>query len=147
MLTPGEADEVLGMLRDMVANGALTILMITHKFREVMAFADEVTILRRGRLAGQGRVKELSPDAMARTMIGAEELTVQPAAHRRVRRAAARHREAQRARRWRPAGGAQTSSLSIRGGEIVGVAGVSGNGQRQLIEVLAGQREAESGDI
>src|ERR1700681_2272144 len=79
VLTPGEADEVLGMLRGMVAGGALTILMITHKFREVMAFADEVTILRRGKLAGQGHVKDLSPDAMARTMIGAEQLTIQPA--------------------------------------------------------------------
>src|ERR1700753_2671572 len=79
VLTPGEADEVLGMLRAMVVKGDLTILMITHKFREVMAFADEVTILRRGKLAGQGMVKDLTPDAMARTMIGAEELTVQPA--------------------------------------------------------------------
>ncbi len=52
VLTPGEADEVLGMLRDMVTRGELTVLMITHKFREVMAFADEVTILRRGKLAG-----------------------------------------------------------------------------------------------
>src|SRR6266700_2271858 len=79
VLTPGEADEVLGMLRAMVVNGDLTILMITHKFREVMAFADDVTILRRGRLAGHGRVADLTPDDMARTMIGAEELTIQPA--------------------------------------------------------------------
>ena len=79
VLTPHEADEMLGMLRDMVAKGDLTILMITHKFREVMAFADEVTVLRRGKLAGAGHVEELTPDAMARTMIGAEELTVQPA--------------------------------------------------------------------
>src|SRR5258707_12701429 len=54
VLTPNEADEVLGMLRDMVGRKELTILMITHKFREVMAYADEVTILRRGKLAGQG---------------------------------------------------------------------------------------------
>ena len=53
VLTPAEADEVLGMLRAMVVAGELTILMITHKFREVMAFADDVTILRRGKLAGQ----------------------------------------------------------------------------------------------
>src|ERR1700682_3356150 len=78
VLTPGEADEVLGMLRAMVVNDGLTILMITHKFREVMAFADEVTILRRGKLAGHGKVADLTPDTMARTMIGAEELTVQP---------------------------------------------------------------------
>ena len=73
MLTPEEADEVLGMLRDMVVGGELTILMITHKFREVMAFADEVTVLRRGKLAGHGRVAELTPDEMARMMIGAED--------------------------------------------------------------------------
>src|ERR1700744_2859677 len=78
VLTPGEADEVLGMLRKMVVDGELTILMITNKFREVMAFADEVTILRRGKLAGKGLVKELTPDAMARAMIGAEQLTIQP---------------------------------------------------------------------
>src|ERR1700694_5631456 len=79
VLTPGEADEVLGMLRDMVVNDGLTILMITHKFREVMAFADDVTILRRGKLACHGRVADLTPDSMARMMIGAEELTIQPA--------------------------------------------------------------------
>src|ERR1700750_3333570 len=73
VLTPVEADEGLGMLRAMVVAGDLTILMITHKFREVMAFADDVTILRRGKLAGKGLVKDLTPDAMARTMIGAEE--------------------------------------------------------------------------
>ena len=146
VLTPGEADEVLGMLRAMVANGDLTILMITHKFREVMAFADEVTILRRGKLAGRGHVKDLSPDAMARTMIGAEELTVQPprtgeygAARLNIEKLNALDDGGQPAVR--------DVSLSIRGGEIVGVAGVSGNGQRQLIEVLAGQREAESGAI
>jgi general nucleoside transport system ATP-binding protein len=146
VLTPGEADEVLGMLRSMVENGDLTILMITHKFREVMAFADEVTILRRGKLAGQGRVKELSPDTMARTMIGAEELTVQPA---RAGEFGSPKLDITKLNALDDAGqpAVRDVSLSIRGGEIVGVAGVSGNGQRQLIEVLAGQREAESGEI
>ena len=125
VLTPGEADEVLGMLRGMVASGALTVLMITHKFREVMAFADEVTILRRGKLAGVGLVKDLSPDAMARTMIGAEELTVQPAR----------------------TGEYGAPRLDVEKLNALDVAGVSGNGQRQLIEVLAGQREAESGEV
>src|ERR1700724_1560584 len=78
VLTPGEADEVLGMLRKMVQGGEFTILMITHKFREVMAFADEVTILRRGKLAGHGKVADLTPNSMARMMIGAEALTVSP---------------------------------------------------------------------
>jgi general nucleoside transport system ATP-binding protein len=146
VLTPAEADEVLGMLRTMVVAGDLTILMITHKFREVMAFADDVTILRRGKLAGHGRVADLTPDDMARTMIGAEELTVQPA---RVGEVTAARLELDRLNALDDAGAVAVHdvSLSIRGGEIVGIAGVSGNGQRQLVEVLAGQREAESGEI
>jgi general nucleoside transport system ATP-binding protein len=120
--------------------------MITHKFREVMAFADEVTILRRGKLAGQGQVKDLSPDGMARTMIGAEELTVQPA---RTGEFGAPRLDIEKLCALDDGGqpAVRDVSLSIRGGEIVGVAGVSGNGQRQLIEVLAGQRDAESGYI
>jgi general nucleoside transport system ATP-binding protein len=146
VLTPGEADEVLGMLRAMVERGELTVLMITHKFREVMKFADEVTILRRGKLAGKGHVKDLSPDSMARTMIGAEVLTVQPA---RAGEFSAPKLKISGLNALDDAGrpAVRNVSLSIRGGEIVGVAGVSGNGQRQLIEVLAGQREAESGEI
>ncbi len=146
VLTPAEADEVLGMLRDMVVRGELTILMITHKFREVMAFADEVTILRRGKLAGRGRVADLTPDAMARTMIGAEELTVQPP---RTGEAGRAKLELENLRALDDAGAIAVHdvSLTVRAGEIVGIAGVSGNGQRQLVEVLAGQREAASGKI
>ncbi len=146
VLTPGEADEVLGMLRAMVVKGELTILMITHKFREVMTFADEVTILRRGKLAGRGKVSELTPDDMARTMIGAEELTIQPA---RTGEVGAARLELERLVALDDAGAIAVNnvSLAVRAGEIVGIAGVSGNGQRQLVEVLAGQREAESGDV
>jgi len=56
VLTPDEADEVLGLLRAMTRDGKLTVLMISHKFREVMKFADEVTVLRRGKLVGGGKV-------------------------------------------------------------------------------------------
>ncbi|MGO8918407.1 MAG: ABC transporter ATP-binding protein [Stellaceae bacterium] len=146
VLTPQEADEMLGLLRGLADRGEITVLMITHKFREVMAFADEVTILRRGRLAAQGRVADLTPDDMARSMIGAEELTVAPArvndlgeARLDIRHLAALDDGGQPAVR--------DLSLVVRAGEIVGVAGVSGNGQRELVEVLAGQREASGGEI
>jgi simple sugar transport system ATP-binding protein len=130
----------------MVSERDLTVLMITHKFREVMEFADEVTILRRGKLAGGGRVKDLTADAMARTMIGAEELTVQPARSGtfgppRLEIAALNALDDG----GQPA--VRDLSLAIHAGEIVGIAGVSGNGQRQFVEVLAGQRDAASGDI
>jgi general nucleoside transport system ATP-binding protein len=146
VLTPGEADEVLGMLRDMVRRGDLTVLMITHKFREVMAFADEVTILRRGRFAGAGRVCDLTPDAMAGMMIGAQELTKSPA---RIGKFGVPRLEVDRLSALDDAGqpALHDVSLTIRAGEIVGIAGVSGNGQRQLVEVLAGQREASGGEI
>jgi general nucleoside transport system ATP-binding protein len=146
VLTPAEADEVLGMLRSLVVAGELTVLMITHKFREVMAFADEVTILRRGKLAGRGKVSELTADEMARTMIGAEQLTVQPA---RSGETGAIRLELDKIFARDDAGGVAVHDLSlhVRSGEIVGIAGVSGNGQRQLVEVLAGQREAERGEI
>src|SRR5882762_5034118 len=132
VLTPGEADEVLGMLRTMVVAGELTILMITHKFSEVMAFADEVTILRRGKLAGHGKVAELTPDAMAGMMIGAQELTKSPARsgtfgppRLEIERLDARNDAGERA--------LHEVSLTVKSGEIVGIAGVSGNGQRQLV--------------
>jgi simple sugar transport system ATP-binding protein len=111
-----------------------------------MAFADEVTILRRGKLAGHGRVADLTPDSMARMMIGAEELTIQPA---RIGEVGEARLELDNLNALDDAGAVAVHnvSLAVRGGEIVGIAGVSGNGQRQLVEVLAGQREAESGEI
>ncbi|MEJ2377284.1 MAG: ATP-binding cassette domain-containing protein, partial [Pseudolabrys sp.] len=70
VLTPNEADEILGMVRDMAHADRITVLIITHKFREVMAFADEVSVLRRGKLVGGGPVAGLTPDAMAKMMVG-----------------------------------------------------------------------------
>ena len=70
---------MLGLLRGMTQRGELTVLMISHKFREVMAFGDAVSVLRRGAYVGGGLVKDMTPTSMARMMIGAEELTVQPA--------------------------------------------------------------------
>jgi general nucleoside transport system ATP-binding protein len=72
VLTPDEADEVLGHVRAMCGKGEISVLMITHKFREVTAFADEVSVLRRGRHVGSGRVADLSHADMAAMMIGAE---------------------------------------------------------------------------
>src|SRR5262249_5811702 len=130
----------------MVRRNELTILMITHKFREVMAFADDVTILRRGRLAGQGRVAELTPDAMSGMMIGAQALTKSPA---RVGQFGAPRLEIDRLDALDDAGqpALHEVSLTVKGGEIVGIAGGPGNGQRQLVEVLAGQREASGGEV
>jgi len=146
VLTPLEADEVLGLLRATVGRGDITVLMITHKFREVMAFADRVTILRQGRVVGGGMTADLTPDEMARSMIGAEQLAAQPPRAGDFGRQRLEIRDLEvNDDAGQPA--VRDFSLSVHGGEIVGVAGVSGNGQHELVEALAGQRQADSGDI
>ena len=74
VLTPDEADEVLGHVRDLCEADEITVLMITHKFREVDAYADEVSVLRRGKLVGGGKVADLTREDMARMMMGDAEL-------------------------------------------------------------------------
>ena len=150
VLTPAEADEVLGMLRAMTRAREVTVLMITHKLREVMAFADEVAVLRRGRLVGKGLTAELTPAVMAQMMVGAREI---PQSHAK-KTAGSRNGHAPQlvVRDLRVEDDAgrlavHGLSLAIGAGEIVGVAGVSGNGQRELVEALIGQRPAAGGEV
>ncbi|GJE77839.1 ABC transporter ATP-binding protein [Methylorubrum suomiense] len=148
VLTPAEAEEVLGLLRGMTDRGALTVLMISHKFREVEAFARSLSVLRRGRLVGGGAVGALSRDDMAAMMVG----------ERTVRTIAARIGEPDAAStvlnveklEATDASGMRRidiADLRVRGREIVGIAGVSGNGQKELADVLGGQIRALGGRI
>jgi general nucleoside transport system ATP-binding protein len=147
VLTPAEADEVLGLLRKMVEAGRLTVLMISHKFREVMRFADEVTVLRRGRLAGSGRVADLDPDGMARMMVGDE--PPRATGQRQAREPGRPVLQIDGLGAVDDLGMPAVSGfgLTVHAGEIVGIAGVSGNGQEELVEVLAGQRAATAGTV
>ncbi|RMP74913.1 hypothetical protein ALQ20_200049 [Pseudomonas syringae pv. atrofaciens] len=70
MLTPQEADEVLGLMQAMAHRGELTVLMITHKFREVSTYADDVTVLRKGRWVGSAAVADTTTQQMAAWMMG-----------------------------------------------------------------------------
>jgi simple sugar transport system ATP-binding protein len=147
VLTPAEAQEVLGLLRRMTRQGELTVLMITHKLREVEDFADEVTVLRRGQVVGAGKVGILSTAEMTEMMIGSRDL---PPAMQRTARQPGPQRLAiagLRAVNDRGAPALRHVSLTLQAGEIVGIAGVSGNGQRELVEILAGQRAAVAGEI
>jgi len=147
VLTPDEADEVLGLVRDMAKRNELSVLIITHKFREVVAFADEVTILRRGKLVGHDRVTNLTPEQMAELMVGAEPPSQSSA---RVEQEPGKVTlELVRLEADDDIGlpVLEGVSLEVRAGEIVGIAGVSGNGQDELVEVLAGQRELRSGRV
>ena len=150
VLTPAESGEVLGMLRAMTRAGEVTVLMITHKLREVMAFADDVAVLRRGKLVGKGRTAALTPGVLAELMVGTREI---PRSHARKAggpvEAGVPSLVIQDLKVEDDAGRLALGglSLTIRAGEIVGVAGVSGNGQRELVEALIGQRPTAGGEI
>ncbi|MBX4906617.1 MULTISPECIES: ABC transporter ATP-binding protein [Rhizobium] len=148
VLTPAEADEMLGLVRGMTDRGELTVLMISHKFHEVTKFADAVSILRRGKLVGTGMVGELSTAEMATMMIGDVKLAeldsrvptpqgAKPVLKLEQVKAADRsgHKTI------------EIDELMVRSGEIVGIAGISGNGQKELTEILAGQRPTETGRV
>jgi simple sugar transport system ATP-binding protein len=150
VLTPAEADEVLGMLKAMAGRGEVTVLMITHKFREVMAFADTVSVLRRGRHAGGGGVSGLTPARLAEMMVGAREIPEATAIRRNGHLPGAAPRLSVDGLVVEDDGGrvaVDHVSLSVRPGEILGIAGVSGNGQRELIEALVGQRASLAGEV
>jgi simple sugar transport system ATP-binding protein len=149
VLTPQEADEVLGLLKQLTRANEITVLMITHKFREVMAYADKVTVLRRGKFAGSGAVNDLTPAAMAQMMIGTRESAAvhtrraAPAAEGSVRLAV----KALEVNDDSGLSAVSGVSLEVKSGEILGIAGVSGNGQRELVEALIGQRRAVGGEV
>jgi ABC-type uncharacterized transport system ATPase subunit len=147
VLTPQEADEMLGHLRAMTLTQQLSVLIITHKLREVAAFADEVTVLRKGQFVGSGKVSELNVSQMAEMMVGSEVTAKQK--QRNVQSTRVPKLVLQDIRVQDDIGVEVVRGLhlTIHGGEIVGVAGVSGNGQRELVEVLAGQRQATAGTI
>ncbi|RWL20816.1 MAG: ABC transporter ATP-binding protein [Mesorhizobium sp.] len=148
VLTPGEAQELLGLVRDMTKAGDLTVLMISHKFHEVTAFADDITVLRKGKLTGTGKVSELSHKQMAAMMIGDQPIAALDS--RAPVPVDARQVLTVRALKAPDRTGLKTiniGELDVKSGEIVGVAGISGNGQKEFLEVLAGQRTRDAGDV
>jgi simple sugar transport system ATP-binding protein len=147
VLTPQEADEVLGLLREEVTAGKLSVLIISHKFREVMAFCDEITVLRKGKFAGHGLVKNLTVSDMAEMMMGErrEPQRVEKTALLNPMPVLQVHNL--HADKENGVEAIKDINLTVHGGEIVGIAGISGNGQRELVEVLAGQRPATSGQV
>ena len=136
VLTPREVDEFFVILRRMRAQGR-TVILITHKLAEVLAISDEVTVMRDGRVVGRLKTAETDAAEIARLMVGREVLL-------RVEKAAATPGAVLLSVRDLSIGGPGGSrrvagvSLEVRAGEIVGIAGVEGNGQTELVEALAG---------
>ena len=145
VLTPDEADEVLTTLKKLTTNGQITIVTITHKFREVNTYCDAVTVLRRGQLIGTRPTSELDNDMMAEMMVGRRETRSVVERETRAPGKAVLKLEGLSVADNVGQLAVEELALEIRAGEIVGVAGVSGNGQRELVETLAGQRDHEAG--
>ncbi|MBJ9658969.1 ABC transporter ATP-binding protein [Burkholderia gladioli] len=198
VLTPQEADEVLGLMRELASARVLTVLMITHKFREVLDFADAVTVLRKGRAVAQANVADTSRDELAAWMMGVETAArdaTTNATNATTSASASAAKNAATGATMIATTGAVTSatsspaaslpdtalaaratrrpcaadapigleasgltvrddlglpavrelSLAVRRGEILGIAGVSGNGQKALVEALIGQRQPAAG--
>ncbi len=147
VLTPQEADEVLGLLREEVTAGSLSVLIISHKFREVTAFCDEITVLRKGKFAGSGLVKEMSVADMAEMMMGEKREPKQVEKASIPPEISVLQIQNLHANKDNGLEAVHGVNLTIHAGEIVGIAGISGNGQRELVEVLAGQRSPTSGQV
>ena len=145
VLTPQEVDELFGVLRSLRDHGT-SIVLITHKLAEVKALADRVTVMRGGRVVGGGLASEMSVEAMAELMVGR---VPAPLGARASRAPGVRVLEAidLRAADARGLPAVVDVSLGVRGGEIVGLAGVEGNGQHELVECLAGLRTATAGRV
>jgi len=139
VLTPAEADHLFRILRGLRDEGK-TIILITHKLREIMEITDNVSVMRRGEMVASVRTAETSPTQLAELMVGRKVLL-------RVEKTPARPGAPVlevRGLRLTDAAGVERLrgiDLDIRAGEIVGIAGVAGNGQSQLLEILAGYPE------
>jgi general nucleoside transport system ATP-binding protein len=145
VLTPQEADALFETLREMAAEGR-TVVFISHKLHEVKAVADRVTVLRGGRSIATVPAADATLRSLASLMVGRELDT--PAAPRE-RSAGDPVLELEDVWSGSDRGGSAVrgASLVVRGGEIVAVAGVAGNGQRELAETVAGMRPATRGAI
>jgi simple sugar transport system ATP-binding protein len=145
VLTPGEADHLFRVLAQLRSQGK-TVILITHKLREIMAITDNVSVMRRGAMVATLKTKETSPEALAELMVGRSvrlkvdkgPMNLGPPVLDVRNLSAIDNRKVARLR---------GVSFTIRAGEIVGIAGVAGNGQSELLEVLAGIRPRAGGEI
>lgn len=153
VLTPQEADEVLGALRDRAHRGECTVLMITHKFREVHAYADEVSVLRQGQLVFSGSVSDTTSELLASAMIGSSGMATVAASVNPEPALVSKKQQvvlcAQDLCAIGDRGQMALNQLSfkVEAGQLLGIAGVSGNGQKELMQVLTGQRKLTGGKI
>ena len=145
VLTPSEIDELISIMKNMTKEGK-SIILITHKLKEIKEAANRCTVIRRGKYIGTVDVKDTTEADMAKMMVGRE-------VSFKVEKTEAKPKdivvkiEDLCVNNNKKVLGLKNFSLDIRAGEIVGIAGVEGNGQTELVEALTGMRSVESGNI
>ena len=147
VLTPQETDELFAVIRRIVREKQMTIIIITHKLYEVMAISDRVGVMRQGELVGVANTSDVNERILASMMVGKEVLldsltrTPQPPDDAAVEV----HQLQVLDNRGLPA--VRGVSLQVFPGEILGIAGIEGNGQSELIEAVTGMRPMRGGDV
>jgi ABC-type uncharacterized transport system ATPase subunit len=145
VLTPAEADHLFRILKQLKEQGK-TIVLITHKLREIMAITDNVSVMRQGAMVATRETRKTTVEELAELMVGRRVLL-------RVEKGEAKPAGVKLSVRnlivkdQRGVTMVDDVSFDVRAGEIVGIAGVAGNGQSELIEAIAGVRRAESGSV
>ena len=146
VLTPQETDELFDVIRRIVREKQMTVIIITHKLYEVMAISDRVGVMRQGRLAGLENTRDVNEKILASMMVGRPvlfdhlEKTGEPGE-------VVIGVEELRVGNNRGLEAVCGVSLSVRAGEVLGIAAIEGNGQSELLEAICGLRRAESGHV
>lgn len=145
VLTPQEVKDLFGVLRRMAEQGK-TIIVITHKLNEVMEIADRVTVLRKGQVVGGDSIKNVDENILTRMMVEHEVV------YQRLERGGSTGQTVLKLSHLQVLGdqgymAVRDVNLTVNAGEIVGIAGVAGNGQRELVEAIAGLRNPSGGTI
>jgi simple sugar transport system ATP-binding protein len=145
VLTPQESDDLFGMLRKMTAQGH-SVILISHKLEEILEICDRVTVLQKGRIVGDAETAEVDKKDLARMMIGREVIFN---IHREAmpRRDKVLRVEGVEVLSDKGVPAVRGIGFEIYRNEIFGIAGVSGNGQRELVEAITGLRNIEAGYI
>ena len=144
VLTPQETDDLFATLRQAIANG-LSVIFISHKLHEVMAIADRVVVLRHGKLVDGVRTADTDKQALAAMMMGAQ--AAPPIIEPADPGAALFELQVVSTPNVGSAPGLKSVSLALRAGQITGLAGVSGNGQATLADLVAGMRFPDQGQV
>lgn len=144
-LTPQEIEELIGIMKKLIAEGK-SIILITHKLQEIMDVSDRVTVIRKGQGIGTVNTAETNPEELATLMVG-RQVVFKTEKGPSDPQDEVLHIENLVVEDYRGIEKVKQLNLSVRRGEIVGIAGIDGNGQSELIEAITGLRKVKSGKI